>query len=120
MDRALAKEFMHLRDWLSLAAVIVANGKAEYLSDPISQEAGDSIMMKIGELAGRMSRKGIKSPDSVRWSDAVANRNWVIHQYDEIDREITWNTLDKSVMEWRNLFALEFDIALSVMNEESN
>ena len=117
MDRRLAKERMHLQGGLVLASEIVASGKANYLADPLLQEAGDSIMMKIGELARRMTQKGIEPPNSVAWADAVANRNWVIHQYDEIDRDVTWNTLSISVLEWRVLFESQFVVARDFLNE---
>lgn len=51
MDRRTAKEYLHIRDWLKLAQQIVDQGEDAYLSDPLLQEAGDSIMMKIGEAA---------------------------------------------------------------------
>jgi len=104
MDRKTAKELLHLRDWMALVQRIVDAGKDQYLSDPLSQEAGDSLMMKIGELSRRLSDAGVSAPDGVMWSDAIANRNWVIHQYDEIDREVTWNTLSRSVQEWQRAF----------------
>lgn len=33
------------------------------------------------------------APDGVEWTLAVANRNFIIHQYDEINRVMTWQTL---------------------------
>lgn len=38
MDRRLAKELMHLQDWLDLASEIVASGQAKYLADPLLRE----------------------------------------------------------------------------------
>lgn len=99
MDRSSAKELLHLRDWLALVQQIVDEGEAECHANPLSQEAGDSLMMRIGGLSRRLSDAGMDAPAGVSWSDAIANRNWVIHQYDEIDREITWNTLSISVIE---------------------
>lgn len=32
---------------------------------------------------------------------AVANRNFIIHQYDEINRSITWQTLAVDLASWR-------------------
>lgn len=100
MERKTAKELLHLRDWLILVRQIVDEGQSEYLANPLSQEAGDALMMKIGELSRRLSDSGFEAPAEVNWADAIANRNWVIHQYDEIDRQITWNTLSCSVVEW--------------------
>ena len=51
MDRNAAKELMHIDGWLNRVARIVARGKAAYLADDLLQEAGDSLMMKLGEAA---------------------------------------------------------------------
>lgn len=49
MDSKVAKEFLHIRDWLSRAGDIVDHGRDAYQDDPLLQEAGDSLMMKLGE-----------------------------------------------------------------------
>ena len=111
MDRRTAKEYLHIRDWLSLAEQIVSRGEAAYLADPVAQEAGDSILMKLEEAAGRLARSVVAPPEGVRWADAIANRNWVIHQYDEIDRAVTWATLSQSVPIWTAALAPDFQAA---------
>ena len=50
-------------------------------------------MMKLGEAASRLAKLDVLAPEGVRWATAIANRNFLIHQYDEIDRQITWATL---------------------------
>ena len=45
-------------------------------------------MMKIGEAARRLEQTGYVSAE-ISWREAVANRNWLIHTYDHIDRDIT-------------------------------
>jgi uncharacterized protein with HEPN domain len=51
----------------------------------------------------------VLEPDGVDWAVAVANRNFLIHQYDEIDRRLTWLTLSRDLLAWgeslRSLFA---------------
>lgn len=89
-----------MRDWLSRSDEIVARGKDRYLADELLQEAGDSLMMKLGEAANRLSKLGLDAPDGVDWALAVANRNFIIHQYDAIDREQTWVTLSVDLPEW--------------------
>jgi uncharacterized protein with HEPN domain len=93
MDRKVATGLLHVRDWLDCAQEIVDRGKQTHLCDDLLQEAGDALMMKLGEVSNRLSRTGIEGPDGVSWQDAIANRNWLIHQYDEIDREIPWTQL---------------------------
>lgn len=89
MDRRTAKELLHLSAWLEKAQHIVDAGRSAYDGDELLQEAGDSLMMKIGEVANRLSRVGVAAPQGIDWSDAIANRNWLIHQYDHIDRDVT-------------------------------
>lgn len=56
-DRWAAKELLHIRDWLLRAEEIVERGKDRYLDDALLQEAGDSLMMKLGEAASRLSKQ---------------------------------------------------------------
>jgi uncharacterized protein with HEPN domain len=88
-DRTDAKELLHIKAWLERAAEVVAHGREAYLSDDLLQEAGDSLMMKLGEAANRLARRGVGAPAGVDWAVAVANRNFIIHRYDEISRELT-------------------------------
>ena len=115
MDRKVAKELLHVRDWLDRAGAIVDRGKETYLRDELLQEAGDSLMMKLGEASNRLSRAGIEGPEGVSWQDAIANRNWLIHQYDEIDREITWTTLVRDLPRWRRALSRAFESAEDVL-----
>jgi hypothetical protein len=57
MDRRAAKELLHIRDWLLRADEIVERGKDRYLPDELLQEAGDSLMRKLGEAANRLARR---------------------------------------------------------------
>lgn len=108
MDRKVDKEFLHIRDWPSRAGDIVNHGREFYPEDPLLQEAGDSIMMNLGEAAGRLASANIEPPDGVLWTDAIADRNWLIHQYDEIDRAPTWETLAGDLASWRAALSRSF------------
>jgi uncharacterized protein with HEPN domain len=101
MARRAAKELLHVQEWLGRVDEITRRGKHAYFQDPLMQEAGDSLMMKLGEAANRLSRLDILAPQGVDWSLAIANRNFIIHQYDEVNRELTWLTLERDLPEWR-------------------
>ena len=108
MDPRTAKDLLHIRDWLVRAVQIVQSGREAYDADPLLQEAGDSLMMKIGEAATRLSRAGAPAPSGVSWTDGIANRNWLIHQYDMIDRDVTWATLEDDLPVWSGALADAF------------
>jgi uncharacterized protein with HEPN domain len=109
MELKAAKELLHIRSWLERVGGIVARGKDVYLADELIQEAGDSLMMKLGEAANRLAKLNVLPPEGVNWALAVANRNFIIHQYDELNREITCQTLSVDLPDWqvslRPLFA---------------
>ena len=112
MDRRAAKELVHIQTWLNRMSEIVKRGKQQYLDDDLLQEAGDSLMMKLGEAANRLSRLDVLAPEDVEWALAVANRNFLIHQYDEINREMTWLTLSRDLKAWQESLESLFDLAV--------
>lgn len=117
MERKAAKELIHIRGWLFRVSEIVGRGKGAYLADDLLQEAGDSLMMKLGEAANRIARLHVLAPDGVEWAVAVANRNFIIHQYDELDRELTWLTLSVDLPAWQDSLQDMFEAATAAVEE---
>jgi uncharacterized protein with HEPN domain len=62
----------------------------------------------------------VLAPDGVEWALAVANRNFLIHQYDEINRELTWLTLARDLPAWKSSLALLFRDASGALEAESD
>jgi uncharacterized protein with HEPN domain len=119
MDRRASKELLHIAGWLARVDEIVQRGKDAYLSDGLLQEAGDSLMLKLGEAAKRLSRLDVLTPEGVEWAIAVANRNFIIHQYDEINRAITWETLSADLPHWKTSLMPLFKAARAAIAAES-
>lgn len=117
MERKAAKELLHIQAWLERVDEIARRGTDIYLADVLLQEAGDSLMMKLGEAANRLSRLGVLAPDGVDWALAVANRNFIIHQYDEINRDLTWLTLARDLPAWRSSLEPLFTQAVTAIEE---
>lgn len=120
MDRKAAKELLHIQGWLERVDEIVAKGKDAYLGGDLLQEAGDSLMMKLGEAANRLSQLDVLAPDGVRWATAVANRNFLIHQYDEINRERTWETVSVNLPGWKASLQPLFEEARAFIDAEAD
>ena len=78
-----------------------------------------SLMMKLGEAANRLSRLDVLAPDGVEWALAVANRNFIIHQYDQINRELTWLTLSVDLPAWRKSLAPLVDQARAALDADT-
>ncbi|GEP40355.1 hypothetical protein NPS01_40180 [Nocardioides psychrotolerans] len=119
MVRKAAKELLHIEGWLDRVDEIVERGKGAYLADALLQEAGDSLMIALGEVANRLSRLGVLAPRGVDWALSVANGNFIIHQYDEINRTLTWLTLSVDLPEWNQSLQKLFKAAAASIEEES-
>lgn len=120
MDQRAAKELLHIDGWLGRSGEIVGRGKDAYLGDDLLQEAGDSLMMKLGEAARRLSNLDVLAPEGVEWALAVANRNFIIHQYDQINRDLTWLTLSVDLPAWREHLQQLTDDARAVISGEAD
>jgi len=118
VDRKAAKELLHIQSWLNRVDEIAQRGKEAYLGDDLLQEAGDSLMMKLGEAANRLSKLDVLAPEGVEWALVVANRNFLIHQYDEINRELTWLTLSRDLPSWKASLLGHFEAAEAAIGED--
>lgn len=117
MDIKVAKDLLHIQRWLEVASSIVARGKDSYLTDVVAQEAGDSLMIKIGEASKNLAARGLQAPEGVNWSDAAKNREKLAHHYSMTDRELTWQTLSVSLAKWDLALAPYFKEAISRLSE---
>ena len=116
MELRVAKELLHIQRWLVVAASITTKGKSAYDSDEVAQEAGDSLMMKIGEAAKTLAAHSVQAPPGVSWSDAAKNREKIAHHYSVIDREVTWQTLSASLPRWQKALAPLFHEANAALD----
>ena|SRR5690625_3265756 len=121
MDRNAAKELLHIQGWLERVDEIVERGKGAYLADEILQEAGDSLMTESSVRSPtELSKLAVLAPDGVDWALAIANRNFIIHQYDEINRALTWQTLSVDLPAWKASLAALVDEAEGTIEAESD
>lgn len=116
MELRVAKELLHIKRWLDIVSSIVEGGKASYDRNPVAQEAGDSLMIKIGEASKYLASRGVVAPDGVNWSDAAKNREVLAHHYSTVDRNLTWQTLSVSLGEWHIALAPLFVRAKEVID----
>jgi uncharacterized protein with HEPN domain len=61
------------------------------------QDAVIRRLLIIGEASKRVSEPTRKSLTTIPWSAISGMRNRLIHEYDEIDLDVVWDTIDKSL-----------------------
>jgi uncharacterized protein with HEPN domain len=66
--------------------------RAEFLVDARTQAAIVRQIEIVGEACGRLSREFRSEHPAVPWRDIIAMRNFLIHEYDEVDNFLVWKT----------------------------
>ncbi len=102
-----------------VAAALIANDGSRLPDDAtvdpiagmIAATARHHLATSCAEAANRLARRGVDSPEGVEWAVAVANRNFIIHRYDEISSELTWQTLVVDLPGWAALLSGLFELA---------
>lgn len=81
-----------------LAVEYVGNkNKMEFLKDVQCQDAVIRRFAIIGEAARRISDKMKATYPKVPWNEMIGMRNVMVHEYDDVDMVIVWDTVKKDI-----------------------
>lgn len=69
----------------------------EFFGDLQCQDAVIRRLEIIGEAARRISEETRAAYPDLPWSDMVSMRNIMIHEYDDIDLAIVWETVNNDL-----------------------
>ena len=69
----------------------------DLVDDRTLQLALTRLIEVIGEAAARLPKTIRERYPYIPWKEIVATRNTLIHDYDEIDLEILWQTLRQDI-----------------------
>lgn len=87
----------HLRDILQsillIERFVAGMSLEEYGWDPKTQAAVERKMLVISEAAIRLKDDADVLCPGVPWRDIRGAGNWLRHQYDTVDVETIWNTI---------------------------
>jgi uncharacterized protein with HEPN domain len=85
-----------LQDILESARIALSHVKnmklEDFLNDIQCQDAVIRRLEIIGEASRRISEETRKIYPELPWSEMVNMRNIMIHEYDEVDLNIVWDT----------------------------
>lgn len=71
--------------------------REEFFGDLQCQDAVIRRLEIIGEAVRRISEETRASYPDLPWSDMVSMRNIMIHEYDDIDLAIVWETVNNDL-----------------------
>lgn len=82
-----------IKEAISRILLYSEKGKTTFLSDTLIQDGVLRNFQVIGEAARRVSDDYKSNHTDIPWSDMIAMRNVVIHDYAELDFETLWDTI---------------------------
>ncbi|MGV8896201.1 MAG: DUF86 domain-containing protein [Rhodoglobus sp.] len=95
-DERISAALDDLESSLDLAAGLVARGREAFDKDPAVALAFEALSSRIGEMSKRLvSLDPMRFSDEI-WSLAARNRDFVIHHYNKVDRDVLWNSATTS------------------------
>jgi uncharacterized protein with HEPN domain len=71
--------------------------KEQFFHNIEQQDAVIRPLLIVGEAARRVSQETRDQISDLPWSDMVAMRNLMIHEHDDIDMGIVWDTVQNDL-----------------------
>lgn len=97
----MERDLVYLLDILDAAklAMTYVRGitKDSFLCDTQCQDSVIRRIEIIGEAARRISQKTKDAHPTIPWYEMVGMRNLMIHEYDDVDLEIVWDTVQRDL-----------------------
>ena len=76
--------------------------KEKYMNSDIIQLAIDMCIFQLTELSIHLDDEFKLKHLDIPWAQIKGMRNVHAHEYDKIDRNIIWNTVDKDILDLKN------------------
>ena len=74
-----------------------AGGRAEFLKNPMIQDAVIRNLEIVGEAGGKLSEAAKERMPEVPWRRVAGLRNVLIHGYRDVDIETVWRVVDEEL-----------------------
>lgn len=71
--------------------------KESFLGDTQIQDAVIRRLEIIGEASRRISPQTKNTNPGIPWNEMIGMRNMMIHDYDDVDLEIVWDTIQRDL-----------------------
>uniref|UniRef100_B8HT74 DUF86 domain-containing protein n=1 Tax=Cyanothece sp. (strain PCC 7425 / ATCC 29141) TaxID=395961 RepID=B8HT74_CYAP4 len=98
----MQRDLQYLLDMLESAKLAVRyvaeKSKTDFCSDVQLQDAVIRRLAIIGEASRRVSEATRQNLPTIPWIEISGMRNRLIHEYDDLDLEIVWDTVQHSLV----------------------
>lgn len=102
----------YLTDILAAARLVLGyvakKSEAQFLGDVQCQDAVIRRLEVIGEASRRISAETRQRLPEVPWQSMIGMRNVMIHEYDDVDLKIVWDTAQQFIPRLLDILDKEF------------
>jgi uncharacterized protein with HEPN domain len=93
----MSRDAAHLMDILDSSRLAVRHlgdvSREQFSGDIERQDAVIRRLLIVGEAARRVSQETRDRMPDLPWASMIAMRNLMIHEYDDVDMGIVWDTI---------------------------
>lgn len=87
----------HIAECINNIESFIPNGRTDYFSSKLIQDAVIRNLEIIGEATKRISKDFREQHSFVPWRKMAGLRDVLIHDYFGVDNEIIWNVIEKEI-----------------------
>lgn len=87
----------HIREAAAKLAVIAADGREAFDASWVQRHAAERLLGIIGEAGRHLSEGFVAARPALEVAGARDMRNFLVHQYDDVDPAQVWHALTVSV-----------------------
>lgn len=92
---------------LHTADTLVARGIEAFADDVALALAFEALVSRVGDLAKKLVTADAERFSDLTWRSAARTRDFIVHHYDRIDRDVLWRTVTVSFPALQTLVTTE-------------
>lgn len=92
-EKRLPRTLDEMRVCFDDAAELVGRGATVFAEDPLIRRAARSIVADLAETCERLPERVRREKPDLPWAVIKAMRNTALHDYQDTDFEVVWDTL---------------------------
>ena len=85
----------------TLQEYVAGMSEAEFLSSMEKQDSAERRLQIVGEAIVQLPQEFKNQHPDIPWVKVAGLRNLLVHEYFDIDHKLVWNTIEKSVPEFK-------------------
>ena len=96
-DKQIVEHIIKHCDEIKMAMDMFGASKDVFLNNPVFLNSCSMSLLQIGELARKLSDEFIGETSDIPWKQIKGMRNYFAHDYENMKKDMIWNTIIEDV-----------------------